>query len=52
MIEEHSRHFYMGVPQALKEELRREVIVAQGYHRVYLCGEQKKGMDREKGRGL
>ena len=42
----------MGVPRALKEELRREVIVAQRCHRVYMSGEQKKGMDREKGMGL
>ena len=53
-IEEHSRHFYMGVPPGPQkrvdaEELGREVI-AQGYDRVNLCGEHKERMGK-RGRG-
>ena len=31
------------------EESRREIIIAQRYDRVYLCGKQKKGTSRERG---
>ena len=31
------------------EELRREIIIAQGHDRVYLCGKQKKETSRERG---
>ena len=55
-IEEHSRHFYVGVfpsPQRRDdaEELRREVIVAQGYDRVNMCGEHKERMGKGGGEG-
>ena len=47
----------MGVPPGPQrrvdaEELRREVIVAQGYYRVYLFGEHKKGWTGKRRGGI
>ena len=33
------------------EVLRREVLVAQGYHSVYLCGKHRKGTGKGRGGG-
>ena len=59
MIEENPCHFYMGVPPGPQRrvdvedlELRREVLVALGYHGVNLGGEHKKRTGREKEGGL